>query len=168
MTIDEAIEHAEDVATKKRMQATDYYDGRIWDNNIRKCEKCANEHKELAEWLEQLKEYRQLEEHGRLIKLPCKVGDTIYIIAPKYCDCTDECDLYNERFRRYLKWCKKYCPNGFKGIGVLETVIQRIEIRGNDTYVMTGKDGLRDLDNIFLTKSEAEAKLKELRGGENE
>lgn len=118
--------------------------------------------------MEKLKHYEDLEEQGRLVKLPCKVGDTIYIIAPKYCDCTDECDLYNERFRRYLKWCKKYCPNGFKGIGVLETVIQRIEIRGNDTYVMTGKDGLRDLDNIFLTKSEAEAKLKELRGGENE
>lgn len=27
---------------------------------------------------EQLKEYQQLEEQGRLIKLPCKVGDTVY------------------------------------------------------------------------------------------
>lgn len=112
----------------------------------------------MADLREKLKEYEDLEEQGRLVKLPCKVGDTIYIIAPKSCDCTGECDLYNS-----LKWCKKYCPNGFKGSGVLETVIQRIEIRENDTYVMTDKDGLRDLGNIFLTKSEAEAILKELR-----
>jgi hypothetical protein len=31
--------------------------------------------------LEQLKEYEDLEEQGRLIKLPCKVGDTVYIYA---------------------------------------------------------------------------------------
>ncbi len=30
--------------------------------------------------LEQLKEYQQLEEQDRLIKLPCKVGDKIYSI----------------------------------------------------------------------------------------
>lgn len=27
---------------------------------------------------EQLKEYQQLEEQGRLVKLPCKVGDAVY------------------------------------------------------------------------------------------
>ncbi len=31
---------------------------------------------------EQLKEYQQLEEQGRLIKFPCKVGDTVYKIDP--------------------------------------------------------------------------------------
>lgn len=36
--------------------------------------------------LEQLKEYQQLEEKDRLIKLPCKVGDKIYSI---YC-CLDD------------------------------------------------------------------------------
>lgn len=28
---------------------------------------------------ERLKEYEDLEEQGRLVKLPCKVGDTIYV-----------------------------------------------------------------------------------------
>lgn len=32
---------------------------------------------------EQLKEYQQLEEQGRLLKLPCKVGDTVYVIVGK-------------------------------------------------------------------------------------
>ena len=31
-----------------------------------------------------LKEYEDLEEQGRLIVLPCKMGDTVYIIGSKY------------------------------------------------------------------------------------
>lgn len=160
LTIDEIIEHC-DRKTRLYEKACDgrHLETTVMNNPIKEYW----EHKQVAEYLRKLKEYEDLEEQGRLLKLPCKVGDTIYIIAPKCCDCTGECDLYNKRFGRNLKWCKKYCPNGFKDIGVLETVIQRLEIRENDTYVMTDKDGLRDLGNISLTKSEAEAKLKELR-----
>lgn len=31
-----------------------------------------------GDWLEELKRYRDLEEQGRLLVLPCKVGDTVY------------------------------------------------------------------------------------------
>lgn len=33
-----------------------------------------------ADWLEELKRYRDLEEWGRLLVLPCGVGDTVYEI----------------------------------------------------------------------------------------
>ena len=33
-----------------------------------------------ADWLEELKRYRDLEKQGRLLVLPCKVGDTVYEI----------------------------------------------------------------------------------------
>lgn len=33
-----------------------------------------------ADWLEELKRYRDLEERGRLLVLPCKVGDVVYEI----------------------------------------------------------------------------------------
>jgi hypothetical protein len=33
-----------------------------------------------TDWLEELKRYRDLEEQGRLLVLPCKVGDTVYEI----------------------------------------------------------------------------------------
>ena len=92
------------------------------------CLRIADDNKHLAEWLEELKEYQQLEEQGRLIKLPCKVGDDIYYILgiPNETPCTiDKC------------------------------VFELSDI--NDI----GK-------TVFLTKSEAEAKLKELRGGEND
>lgn len=79
LTIDEAIAHAKDVAGKK------YNEGFLCHANpddckLDECVKCAQEHEQLAEWLTQLKEYQQLEEQGRLVKLPCKVGDTVYKI----------------------------------------------------------------------------------------
>lgn len=74
------------------------------------------------------KKCKSLEEQGRLIELPCKVGDDIYYILgiPNETPCTiDKC------------------------------VFELSDI--NDI----GK-------TLFLTKSEAEARLKELRGEENE
>lgn len=43
MTIDEAIAHARDVAEEQR----------------ERCEQCAKDHEQLAEWLEELKDLRQ-------------------------------------------------------------------------------------------------------------
>lgn len=45
MTLDEAIAHAREVASRK-------FDDRVH------CIKCAEEHEQLAEWLEELKAYR--------------------------------------------------------------------------------------------------------------
>ena len=47
MTIDEAIIHAREVASRK-------FDDRVH------CIKCAEEHEQLAEWLEELKQYRAI------------------------------------------------------------------------------------------------------------
>ncbi len=44
------------------------------------CSECAKEHQQLAEWLEELKSYKDLEEQGKLLKLPCAVGDMVYEI----------------------------------------------------------------------------------------
>lgn len=38
-----------------------------------------NEHRQLADWLKELEQYRKAEQEGLLIKLPCKVGDKVYI-----------------------------------------------------------------------------------------
>lgn len=34
--------------------------------------------KDVAELLEELKSYKDLEEQGLLVRLPCKVGDTVW------------------------------------------------------------------------------------------
>ena len=39
--------------------------------------------KDVAELLEELKSYKDLEEQGLLVRLPCKVGDSVFIIVGK-------------------------------------------------------------------------------------
>ena len=36
------------------------------------------EHKQVREWLEELQHYKDLKEQGRMVTLPCKIGDTVY------------------------------------------------------------------------------------------
>ena len=55
LTISEAIEHC---------------------NEKTDCSECGQQHAQLAEWLKELQRYKDLEEAGRLIELPCAVGDT--------------------------------------------------------------------------------------------
>ena len=96
-------------------------------------------------WLKvyfKLKDYEDLEEQGRLIKLPCKVGDTLYRLVP---------NLYRE---------------------YVEIKIAQFVINKNGIYFITNRGVHWNVNRIgktvFLTREEAEARLKELRGGENE
>ena len=61
MSLDEAIRHCQERA-------------------VADCSECAREHLQLAEWLEELKSYKALEEQGKLLKLRCAVGDTMYTL----------------------------------------------------------------------------------------
>ena len=60
----------------------------IWSGEFRKyfgaeynyCPRCGQALKSDAELRERLKEYEDLEEQGLLVKLPCRVGDTVHAI----------------------------------------------------------------------------------------
>lgn len=81
----------------------------------------------IKEVCNKLADYENLEEQGRLIKLPCKVGDDVYYILgiPDKTPCAiDKCTFELSDINKIGK-------------------------------------------TLFLTKSEAEAKLKELRGEED-
>lgn len=71
LTLEEAIVHAKEVAEKNYrgadFESIDYIDDDIKTN----CIKCAEEHMQLAEWLEELKSYKEAEEQGLLVRLPC-------------------------------------------------------------------------------------------------
>lgn len=43
------------------------------------CNQYVKEYEQIAEWLEELKSYKDAEEQGLLVRLPCKVGDTVYV-----------------------------------------------------------------------------------------
>ena len=58
MTIDEAIKHCENVADSYRFQRDDAAD--INDAAAaERCQKCADEHEQLAQWLQELKEAKK-------------------------------------------------------------------------------------------------------------
>lgn len=65
MTLDEAIEHAEEVADKKEREKQKWERWLETDSDYRavvekvSCELCAEEHRQLAEWLKELKAYRE-------------------------------------------------------------------------------------------------------------
>ena len=61
MTIDEAIAHAREVAKRNREQWKNCPADRR-DIEHQTCEQCAEEHEQLAEWLEELKELRTYKE----------------------------------------------------------------------------------------------------------
>ena len=65
MTLDEIINHARDKVQENRKKEKNYReyskeDGDIWGENITDCIKCAEEHEQLADWLEELKMYKSL------------------------------------------------------------------------------------------------------------
>ena len=59
MTLDEAIAHAREVAERNRNQYKNCPSDRT-DIRHQTCEECAEEHEQLAEWLEELKKYREI------------------------------------------------------------------------------------------------------------
>ena len=99
--------------------------------------------KTIDDVIDKLAEYESLEEQGRLLRLPCKIGTKVYNIT----------------------WW--------------DDVQKKVVVKGKTYYrtihkhkVSKSTFGYTDIEEIgktvFLTKSEAEAKLKELRGGEND
>lgn len=88
----------------------------------------------LAEALNKLSHYEDLEEQGRLIELPCKVGDTVWQI-------------------RGVEW------KGYDWKYPVYDNARATETKFNlEMLPRIGK-------TVFLTKEEAEAKLKELKEG---
>lgn len=97
-----------------------WIDDELWERA------CEPDCEEIDAVYRKLKEYEDLEEQGRLVQLPCKVGDTVYHVVQGRIVEVSNVDLF------------------FLLLSVAEN---------------------RFNNSVFLTKSEAEAKLKELRCG---
>ena len=113
--------------------------------------------------IDKLAEYETAEEEGRLVVLPCKIGDMVYVIAPNHrlCEAKHDCDEYD--YENYLpSWCENYCPYGYKGVGVIKDIVSHIEIRDNGICYCTTNCGYLYDDKVFLTREEAEKALREM------
>ena len=105
--------------------------------------------------MEKLADYEDAEEQGRLVILPCKVGDTVWDNDfGRPCAYTITAFSFGE--------CEEYIC---KPVTTKEVVFyyenSSGSITGSFAESAIGK-------SVFLNKSEAEAKLKELRGEEND
>ncbi len=128
-----------------------YSDGTHGASDNLPCGENSYDYKNLL--IEKLGEYEDLEEQGRLIKLPCEVGDTVYVNGVLGCG----------EVERYMVIRVDY--HSTLGTGRNEFYIEALLCANPDSSI-----GFYDKQfgkTVFLTKSEAKAKLKELRGGEN-
>ena len=124
LTLDEAIKHCE--------EKTD-------------CTQCGEEHRQLAEWLRELQKYKDLEEQGRLIELPCKIGDTVYYINTHNRLSLFKNTVYEAKVARFVT--TRY---GTSIVIQIRNEYGCTELYSEDNYNKT----------VFLTKEEAEAALK--------
>lgn len=99
--------------------------------------------KDLIPKMKELKRYEDLEQDGRLLELPCKVGDTAYRIV-------DDCDYPSDCHTKRM--CKK-CE--YRNISIEEETVSLEDIiRLRDEFGET----------IFFSEEAAEAALKEMEG----
>ena len=109
--------------------------------------------------LEALGKYEDLEEQGRLLRLPCKVGDAVYVVTSPFNvfdDIEYDENMKDEVYESYVSSVSFYesgeqyriyakVTNHFIGVYFRECDFGKI---------------------VFLTKNEAEAKLAEMEGAE--
>ena len=98
-----------------------------------------------AEALERLADYEDAEEQGRLVMLPCKVGDTVYVTIPSISG--------NDA------WIAKGKVSRFGYLG--ESLTCNVNYQHFGLCVMCGWFG----KDVFLTREEAEKALKENHNG---
>lgn len=110
-----------------------------------------------------LAEYEDLEEQGLLLRLPCKVGDTVWFIGSK-CDKCEEDDCYQCPYNRY--------GNKRDERFIYQLTIEQFRVQNNSIYmvdtdcVWSSSEISINIEQfgktVFLTKEEAEQKLKEM------
>ena len=108
---------------------------------IEPCE-MSSHHSRMA--IEKLAAYEDAEEQGLFLRLPCKVGDTIYEVS------------YENR--KYI--IREHVVNQFVYISYREPRIE-IYCERENGFLLSSITGKLD-EGLFLTREEAEAKLSEI------
>lgn len=116
-----------------------------------------SQYQSLWNWEQPLTEIKEMLESKRVVELPCKVGDTVYVL-----------DYENDNAVDYSGYIFIMANNDFAFLSpVLNGESNPIEIcneyfqRSIDDEDNSGV--IVPLTELFLTKSEAEQKLKELQ-----
>ena len=119
------------------------------ENGNEDCRDCA-----INKCFNKLAEYEDLEEQGKLLKLPCAVGDAVYEI----------CDGFIEPCTVEVIYLADYKDEAGNSSYMIEIHYNREDCPWVSTEVYFTDIG----KTVFLTKEEAEAALKELERSKGE
>ena len=147
LTLDEAIKYIKEVVCKNRKNKEK--NTIVIPNSFISSADCAEKYEQVAKWLKELKSYKEAEEQGLLVRLPCKVGDKVWdndfghpesyeikAFSYGYCDSYVEPDIEDQIIFYY---------ENYSG-----------SIAGAFPMSQFGK-------TVFLTREEAEKKLEEMK-----
>lgn len=147
LTLDNAIKYIKEVARKNRRNKEK--NTIIIPNSFISSNDCADKYGQVAKWLEELKSYKELEEQGLLVRLPCKVGDTVW----------DNDFGYPESYE-IKAFSYGYCDS-YVEPDIEDQIIFYYE---NYSGSITGAFPMSEISKtVFLAREEAEKALEEMR-----
>ena len=107
LTLDEAITHAKEVAKANRDKAEGYSRGEEYEQiKANECVACAEEHEQLASWLEELETLRVARPKGKWLY---PYAD-IKINGRRVGKSDKECSVCHVGFSNNLPWNANFCP----------------------------------------------------------
>ena len=123
-----------------------YSDGTHGANDNLPCGENSYTYKGLL--LEALGKYEDADEQGLLLRLPCAVGSTVYVIRSRYTKCSKYKEIWNDCYG-----CEDECDSH-------EEYYIHINHSVSDEWIVINMNYFGK--TVFLTKEEAEQKLKEM------
>lgn len=111
--------------------------------------------------LQKLGKYEDAEEQGLLLRLPCKVGDAVYLIDK---DENNRLQVYEGKWRR-VSLVQTSKNSSFELCGEISYDIHDCFYNDGRTMeqgMYVGQESTRIGKVVFLTREEAEVKLKEM------
>lgn len=138
LTIEEAIKYIKEVVCKNRKNKEK--NTIVIPNSFISSNDCADKYGQVAKWLEELKSYKDLEEQGLLVRLPCKLNGTLYSVNYSNKTIAENTIIkisINDHVKRF------YC----------------IDDNLRERIFFSRRIG----ENVFLTREEAEKKLEEMK-----
>jgi hypothetical protein len=138
------------------------------------CLECVEQHEQFAKWLEELKSYKDAEEQGLLVRLPCKVGDIVYVdstILPiEDMECYEDIDnkipsYFQGRVVSFRFAQRNWVKIAVKAKWLYEWIDD--ETGPESDYIECEKNFTIPLSmigkSVFLTREGAEKKLEEIK-----
>ena len=122
MTLEEAIKHCEEQAVILRQTATQIARAKSGFFKYEQCRECAREHDQLAEWLKELKAYREAvePEQEKLVIIRAKIKlDNVAL------------QFYRDKFKKEFEEGLIFLPECFEA--TVHNVIHDVKIEGGQT-----------------------------------